>query len=147
MYPSNSAANAYAKIGLETGVVAASPHKLVLMLFEGALLSIRMAGQHMRDGDITAKSEAISKAIAIISGGLKSALDVRNGGEVAARLDALYDYMCMRLFVANMKNQQDILDEVSKLLGELHEAWKQIGAPSGGNPASRQNENLSSIAA
>lgn len=148
MYPSNSAASAYAKVGLETGVIAASPHKLILMLFEGAQLSIRTAGMHMHDGNIAAKSEAITKAITIISGGLRSALDVKSGGEIAAHLDGLYDYMCKRLFVANLKSQQEILDEVSHLLGDLHEAWKQIGSPpSGWNSATKQEEILPPIAA
>ena len=44
MYTQSSvAANAYAKVGLETGVVAASPHQLIIMLYEGAELSVRMA--------------------------------------------------------------------------------------------------------
>lgn len=147
MYPSNSAANAYAKVGLETGVIAANPHKLILMLFEGAQLSIRTAGRHMREGNISAKSTAIAKAITIISGGLKSSLDVRRGGEIAARLDALYDYMCQRLFTANVKNQPEMLDEVSALLDELHSAWKQIGEQASATAASSQEDIRSSIAA
>jgi len=148
VYPSNSAASAYAKVGLETGVIAASPHKLILMLFEGAQLAIRTAGMHMRAGNIAAKSEAIAKAITIISGGLKSALDLKQGGEIAMRLDALYDYMCQRLFTANVKNQPELLDEVSALLSELYSAWKQIGAPSSGfNPAAMPDEARSPIAA
>lgn len=143
-----SAADTYAKVGLETGVVAASPHKLILMLFDGALLSIRMATKHMSEGNIAAKSEAISKAITIISGGLKASLDVKKGGEIAARLDALYDYMCQRLFTANIRNQPELLEEVYQLLSELQEAWKQIGKPSTTwNQPSASEEAVPSIAA
>lgn len=128
MYSPNSAASAYASVGLETGVIAANPHKLILMLFEGAQLAIRAAGLHMREGNVQAKGTAITKAITIIGSGLKAALDAERGGEIAMQLDALYDYMCQRLFVANLKNRPEILEEVSALLAELHSAWKQIGA-------------------
>lgn len=148
MYPSSTAASAYAKVGLETGVIAANPHKLILMLFEGAQLSIRSAGKHMREGDIAAKSAAISKAISIISGGLRAALDLQKGGEIAVRLDALYDYMCQRLFAANIKNQADMLEEVNALLEELCTAWKQIGMPGGvATPAAMREASRPTIAA
>ena len=49
---SRNAANAYANVGLETGVVAASPHQLIVMLYEGAQLAVRMAIKHMNDGDL-----------------------------------------------------------------------------------------------
>mgnify|MGYP003485744070 CR=1 FL=1 len=60
-----SGASAYAKVGVETGVVAASPHKLISMLFEGAIVAIRAAGQQMQAGDIEGKGKSISKAIDI----------------------------------------------------------------------------------
>lgn len=148
MYPSNTAASAYAKVDLETGVAAANPHKLILMLFEGAQLSIRCAAKHMREGDIGAKSAAISKAIDIVGGGLRAALDLQKGGEIAARLDALYDYMCQRLFAANVKNQTEMLEEVNSLLEELRTAWKQIGTPTdAAAPAVMRGASHSTIAA
>ena len=59
-------ANAYAKVGIETGVISASPHKLIVMLFDGALVSVTAAIMHMKAGDIPAKGAAISKAIMIM---------------------------------------------------------------------------------
>ncbi len=76
-------ANAYAKVGIETGVAAASPHKLIVMLFDGALLSIATATQKMKDGDIAGKGQAISKAITIIDSGLRASLNKEAGGEIA----------------------------------------------------------------
>jgi flagellar protein FliS len=140
---SRIAANAYANVGLETGVVAASPHQLIVMLFEGAQLAVKMAAKHMADDNIPAKSQAISRAINIISSGLQSSLDVKNGGEMAERLNALYDYMCRRLLLANLRNQNDILEEVSRLLEELHQAWKQIGNfPPQRNPNSNHQDTI-----
>lgn len=133
-----SAAQAYADIGLETGVIAASPHKLVLMLFEGALHAIRTGVIRMREGNIAAKSAAIAKAVTIISDGLKPALDLDKGGEIAAHLDALYDYMNKHLMLANLTNQTAPLEEVWGLLRELHEAWQQIGGAAAAPRASTQ---------
>jgi flagellar protein FliS len=125
---SRVAANAYAKVGLETGVVAASPHQLIIMLYEGAELAVRMAIKHMNEGDLAKKSAAITKASSIILEGLRAALDVQQGGDVALQLDALYDYMTKRLMLAHINNQTAPLEEVLGLLRELHGAWQQIGA-------------------
>lgn len=119
-------ARAYATVGVETGVVAASPHKLVVMLFDGALIAIMSAIQHMQAGNIPAKGEAISKAILIIESGLRASLDKKVGGEVALNLDALYEYMVNRLLIANVRNQQAVLEEVHQLLKGLKDAWETI---------------------
>jgi flagellar protein FliS len=119
--------NAYANVGLETGVGAASPHQLIVMLFDGALVSVLSAQTHMKAGNIAAKGAAISKAITIIDNGLRAALDHKAGGEIAANLEALYDYMGRRLLQANLENSVDILEEVKKLLADLRETWTAIG--------------------
>ncbi|MDP2028144.1 MAG: flagellar export chaperone FliS [Thiobacillus sp.] len=124
---SRNAAHTYATVGLETGVVAASPHQLIVMLYEGAELAVRMAIKHMNEGDIAKKSAAISKASTIILEGLRAALDPQQGGDIAHKLDALYVYMNQRLMLAHVKNQTAPLEEVLGLLRELHGAWQQIG--------------------
>jgi flagellar protein FliS len=124
---SKSAAHVYANVGLETGVVAANPHQLIIMLYEGAELAVRMAIKHMTNSDIEKKSAAISKASTIILEGLHAALDHHQGGDIAMRLDALYIYMNQRLMQAHVSNQIAPLEEVLGLLRELHAAWQQIG--------------------
>lgn len=136
---SRNAAHVYANLGLETGVVAASPHRLIIMLYEGAELSVRMAIKHMNEGDIPKKSAAISKASAIILEGLHAALDPKQGGEIALQLDSLYAYMNQRLMLAHIKNQVAPLEEVLGLLRELHGAWEQIGTQSHPAPHSSQH--------
>lgn len=121
-------ANAYAKVGIETGVMAASPHKLIVMLFDGALVAVTMGIHHMKTGDIEKKGLAISKAIAIIDSGLRASLDKKVGGDIAENLDALYAYMSERLMMANLKNQPEILEEVHALLKDLKSAWDAIGS-------------------
>lgn len=121
---------AYGKAGVEMSVETADPHKLVLMLFDGAMLSVASASLHMKRStphDIACKGESVSKAINIIANGLKASLDLEAGGELAGKLAALYDYMCARLLHANAHNQPAVLDEVSHLLAELKDAWEQIG--------------------
>lgn len=123
----NNSAKAYSKISLETDVLSADPHKLTLMLFDGALLAISTATLHMQQKNIAEKGLAISQAINIITNGLKASLDLEAGGELAERLFALYDYMCTRLLYANLKNNQADLDEVTRLLNEIKSAWEEIG--------------------
>jgi flagellar secretion chaperone FliS len=123
---SRNAAHAYANVSLETGVIAASPHQLIVMLYEGAELAVRMAIKHMNEGDIAKKSAAISKASSIILEGLKAALYPQQGGDIANELDALYVYMNQRLTLAHINNQTAPLEEVLGLLRELHQAWKLI---------------------
>ena len=124
----HKAIDAYANVGVETGVAAADPHKLILMLFDGTLAAISKARLAMARGEIAAKGAAISKAIEIIDAGLKASLDVKAGGVLAERLAALYDYMLNRLLAANLRNDAALLDEVGRLVNELRGAWAQIGA-------------------
>ena len=118
--------HAYANVGMETGVVAASPHKLIVMLFDGALVALNAALGGIRSGNIAEKGKSISKAIMIIDSGLRAALDKKAGGEIAEGLDSLYEYMSGRLVTANVTNDPAILEEVQRLLIELRDAWNAI---------------------
>jgi flagellar secretion chaperone FliS len=121
-----SGANAYASVGMETGVAAASPHKLIVMLFEAAMVAVSSAIQHMQAGNIEKKGLAISRAIAIIDNGLRASLDKKVGGEIALNLDSLYEYMSLQLLNANLKNRPEGLEEVHQLLKGLKAAWENI---------------------
>src|SRR5450830_1331035 len=125
--------NAYAKVGLETGVASASPHKLITMLYDGAIVAILNGMTQMKAGNIEEKGKALSKAIQILDNGLRASLDREAGGEIARNLDALYEYMSSRLLTANLQNDPAILQEVHGLLVDLRDTWQQIGdAPTGG---------------
>lgn len=121
-----TAARAYTKISVESGVTAADPHKLIAMLYQGALLAIANAKNGIMRHDVAAKGTAISKAITIIEEGLNASLDKNVGGSLAQNLSSLYEYMCTRLIVANLKNDTSALDEVARLLADLKEAWENI---------------------
>ncbi len=126
MFSSNRATDAYSKVGLETGVDIANPHRLILMLLDGAILSLGSAAQAMKEKQIAEKGKMISSAISIISGGLQASVNVQAGGELSERLVALYDYMCNRLLYANLHNDLAAIAEVSSLLDEIRGAWKEI---------------------
>lgn len=120
-------ANAYRQVGVETGVEAASPHRLIAMLFDGYMEAIASARGAMRNGQIEAKGRAISRAARIVEEGLKSALNLNDGGQLAQDLRALYDYLTMRLTQANLRNDEKILDECQRLMEPLRDAWREIG--------------------
>ncbi len=121
-----TAINAYQRVGVESGVASADPHKLISMLYQGALLAIANAKSSIARKDIPAKGKAISHAITIIDEGLNASLDKKVGGELAQNLSALYEYMGTRLLTANIKNDVAALDEVSRLLTDLKSAWDDI---------------------
>lgn len=119
-------ANAYAKVGMESGVLSASPHQLIVMLFDAAQTSIRAARLHMQAGNIPEKGKAISRAVDIINRGLVEALDHERGGELAGRLEQIYDYVTRLLLQANLRNDQQSLDQAANLLEEIGSAWREI---------------------
>lgn len=126
----NKAIDSYNKVRIENSVEAASPHALILMLFDGAAFSLATAAHALKEGRVAEKGKAISEAISIISSGLQASLNTEAGGELASRLNALYDYMCDRLLHANLRNDLAAIEEVSRLLDELRGAWKEIAKDS-----------------
>lgn len=126
----STGANSYAKIGLQSAAMSASPHQLITMLFDGAKTAITMARHHMAHKEIAAKGKAISKAINIIDNGLKASLDAEAGGkagaELVANLASLYDYITQRLMQANLRNDPALLDEADRLLDNISSAWREI---------------------
>lgn len=123
---SGVAARAYATNDVETGVLAASPQMLIVMLYDGAIRAIATAKAELARGDLGAKGEALSKAIGIVDEGLKGSLHAEAAGEVGANLVALYDYMIHTLLQANLRNDVGLMDEVASLLRELKEAWELV---------------------
>lgn len=115
----------YRQNHVQGGVESASPHRLVQMLMEGAVEKILAAKGFMANNNIPQKGEQISWAISIIDG-LRGSLNETEGGEVAANLRSLYDYMERRLIKANLDNDPEILDEVGVLMDEIKSGWDQI---------------------
>ena len=133
-YMPNKLLKEYTQVKAHSGVAYATPHRLVQMLFEGALDKIASAKGHMLRNELAQKASQISATMAIV-GGLRMSLD-KSAGEIARNLDDLYDYMERQLLRANYENAAPLLDEVSALLGEIKISWDVIAdsgsaAPSG----------------
>lgn len=122
---SYSAVQHYSSVKVHSSVETASPHRLIQMLFEGALERIAQAKGAMAQNQIARKGELIGKAVAIV-GGLQGSLNDKEGGTLAANLDGLYDYIIRRLTQANFENNPEYLDECGRLLGEIKMAWDTI---------------------
>lgn len=131
-------AKAYAQIGLETGVNSASPHGLIVMLYDGAIEAIRKAKLYLEMDNPEMKGLSLTKALRIITDGLVASLDTSAGGPLAEQLLALYDFICKELILANAQNSVEKMDSCIALLENLRSAWAEIGAAPT-NPAPGNN--------
>jgi flagellar secretion chaperone FliS len=118
--------SAYQQIGFESEVRGADPHRLIMMLFDATEVALRTAKEQIAQKDIPGKSDSINKAIQIILEGLSGSLNVKQGGELAERLQALYMYMVSRLVHANVHLDIAAIEEVENLLGQIAGAWREI---------------------
>src|SRR3954468_55548 len=116
---------AYQSAAAHGGVAAADPHKLIVMLMDGALERISTARGCMERNETSEKAKLLNRAVSII-GELRSSLDMSKGGPIAANLGDLYDHMCRQLMKANAENKLAPLDHVSTLLREIRGAWVAI---------------------
>jgi flagellar protein FliS len=107
-------------------VATASPHQLVAMLFDGFVVAVNRARGAIRGGDIALKGESIGHALRIVDEGLKSALNLKDGGKLAGDLSDLYAYICVRLTQANLRSDEALLEECLALMQPLREAWNAI---------------------
>ncbi|HEY8509941.1 MAG TPA: flagellar export chaperone FliS [Steroidobacteraceae bacterium] len=127
MSPRASTLAAYQSVATHGGVAAADPHRLILMLMDGALDRIAQARGCLQHGAMSEKNRLISSAVQIVEE-LRASLDLNAGGTIAANLDDLYDYMGRQLLKANLTNRIETLDEVSHLLNEIRSAWIALPA-------------------
>lgn len=127
MIPSGSRAalREYGQTHAHGAITDADPHRLVQMLFDGALDAIAQAKGYMARGETPDKGAMISRAIGAVDG-LRAALNMDAGGDIARNLRSLYDYMESRLLRANLGNDERALDEVATLLNEIRGAWAAI---------------------
>ena len=116
----------YRGVHLEADVAAASPHRLIQLLMQRLLARLGQAGKELQAEHLGAKGELIGDAIAIIDC-LRTSLNFDAGAEVAENLERLYDFMIRELLFANMENDAARIAGVSRLVGEIKEAWDGIG--------------------
>ena len=124
-FSSNQALASYQEMGAYGQVEQANGHELIRLLLETLSVRINEAKSCILQGDIGEKITRLTKALNILDG-LRMSLNIEEGGEIAANLDDLYDYMQRQLGQANAHNDIDILDEVKGLVEEIKSAWVLI---------------------
>lgn len=117
-----SASKVYKKNQIET----ASQKQLVVLLYEGAIKSVRLAELSIENGNMEKANTTILKAQDIVTE-LMVSLNHQNGeNTIASELQALYSYMLSQLIQANLKKDTEILKHIHSLLSELRDTWASI---------------------
>ncbi len=104
-------------------VETASPAKLLLMLYNGALRFVKAAREGIREKDMEKANHNIGKAQDIVVE-LMTSLDMEQG-EISRNLYSLYDFVNTRLLEANIKKDENILSEAENILQELRDTWQE----------------------
>jgi flagellar protein FliS len=110
-----------------TQAQSATPMQLVVMLYDGALRFLTEAKGAQAVGDLPRRSHALRKVAAIVAE-CHSTLDLERGGELAAELDRLYNYISARLLDITVTRDATAIDEVHKLMTTLRNAWADLAA-------------------
>lgn len=119
---------AYAKVGVESQANAASPHQLIVMLYDGLLESMRFALAHMQAKDPLRKGNEISRALRILQEGLVPALDFEKGGDISVQLMGIYDYVSQHIVIASARNDEEKLKLCIGMIENIRDAWTAIGS-------------------
>ena len=119
--------NPYAS-SLDTKILSATPMELVKLLYQAAIDAVQTARCHLSRGDIVERGRSVSRAVEVLAE-LNGSLDHKKGGELSARLAALYDYLQRTLLDANFRQTDDGLEQAEMLLKTLNEAWSAIESP------------------
>jgi len=109
----------------EEDVIAATPMRLIVILYDAAIRSCEDARDCMEHNDKSGLKQSIEKCSAIISE-LQTSLNLKEGGEIASRLNDLYNYMKANLLRAGDEQKPDLIVEVNRLLENLRSAWRRI---------------------
>jgi len=102
--------------------MSASPERLLLMLFEGAIRFVKLARKAIEEKDIAGANENLTKAQDIIAE-LNQSLDMSY--DISENLAGIYDFLYRRLVDANVKKDAELLDVVESMLKELKDTWEQ----------------------
>jgi len=122
-----SALSTYERVGTYGALMDASPRAVITQLFSAMLDRVAQARGSIERGEVAAKGAQISKAIDIVEG-LTLSLDPERGGEIAANLTRLYEYIGYLLVRANLENDPALLDEVTGLVREIKAGWDAMPA-------------------
>ena len=115
----------YGQMKNDTQSLYASPHKLVLMLFDGAIEAMSMTIGAIQHKNIEVRAKQSTRAITIING-MRDCLDMEAGSELADNLYSLYQYMAQEIFRAGFKNDAETIQGIQNMLIDIRESWEKI---------------------
>ncbi len=118
--------SAYSTVFIESQITGASPHQLIVLLYDGAINAMRRAEIYFETGNVARRGEMISRAINIIDNGLRAGLDHQMGGDIPADLERLYEYVSRNLLLANLNQSASSLPPLIALMVEMADTWKAI---------------------
>lgn len=107
----------------QTAVTTASREQILIMLYEGAIKHLKRASDCCQKNDMNGKGIAVGKAHDIINE-LLNTLDFKVGGEIARKLESLYNFMIEEMMKGNLENDVKRFAQVQKLMENLLEGWK-----------------------
>ncbi|MGP6135976.1 flagellar export chaperone FliS [Enterobacter chuandaensis] len=118
--------SAYTTVSLDSQINGATPHELIVLLYDGAINAMKRAEIYFQSGNIARRGEMISRAINIIDNGLRAGLDHEKGGQIAEELESLYEYISRTLLEANLNKSGENLPHLISLMTEMSETWQLI---------------------
>ena len=103
--------NKYIKQYQASNVNTATPEKLMIMMFDGALQFLQKAKVAIAEGNLKERSQNIDGARKSIRE-LMRTIDLENGNDVSKQLFKLYNKMAMNLIKANVQRNAALIDTV-----------------------------------
>ena len=103
--------NKYIKQYQASNVNTATPEKLMIMMFDGALQFLQKAKAAIAEGNLKERSINIDGARKIIRE-LMRTIDLENWNDVSKQLFKLYNKMAMNLIKANVQRNAALIDTV-----------------------------------
>jgi len=108
-------------------VATSSQGKLIIMMYEGALKFVTLAIEGIATKDLSKKGIYINKTHDIINE-LSCALDMNKGGDVAHKLESLYQFILHQLTLANIKSDRKALESIVNVLTQATTMARSMAA-------------------
>jgi flagellar protein FliS len=116
---------AYNQVNIESSLLTADPHQVILMMYDGLLESVAKVKGAIERKDLAVKSQMVTKAVNILSA-LDNSLDAESEPTISETFSKLYSYCIERLNDANVSLEIEALDEVVELIKPLRDAWREM---------------------
>ncbi len=114
-------AQAYATTQIST----ASSVQVVVLLYDGAISSMKLAQEGIVASNFQDKARFIDRALRVV-GELSASLNMEEGGNVAKDLQRLYEYIQFEVTQANLKNEPSRLEGPIRCMSVIREAWQEL---------------------